>query len=379
MSSNNHKVYDHNKATLKEKTSYFCHFYNEEVQRWKLSDKTIPVGDFINRTIKWTEELEGSLIKGNKLNFDISKIKSSSFRPFIKKNLYYDKTIIHRLYKQDIFYPTDQSWSNTSICFRCISSDDLITALSTNVVSDLAYLKTGNGGTFSIPYFFHKGDQVFENVTDLGLQQFQSNYKNKKITKEEIFHYTYAVLHDPWYKNRYELNLKREFPRLPFYDDFKKWSTCGKKLMDLHINYEEAKPFALKEITHKDKAEHKKEMKKLFEKAEEPEVLYGRKPKIKAKLKANKEEGVIEIDELTVLTGVPKEAWDYKLGNRSALEWVLDQYKEKKPSDTTIAEKFNTYRFADYKEHVIDLLKKVCTVSVETMKIVREMQEISPK
>lgn len=66
-------------------------------------------------------------------------------------------------------------------------------------------------------------------------------------------------------------------------------------------------------------------------------------------------------------------AWDYKLGNRSALEWVLDQYKEKKPKDPTIAKLFNTYRFADYKEHVIDLLKRVCTVSVKTMEIIQQM------
>ena len=71
---------------------------------------------------------------------------------------------------------------------------------------------------------------------------------------------------------------------------------------------------------------------------------------------------------------LPGQAWEYKLGNRSALEWILDQYKEKKPKDPTIAEKFNTYRFADYKDHVIDLLKRVCTVSVETMKIVVEME-----
>jgi len=74
-----------------------------------------------------------------------------------------------------------------------------------------------------------------------------------------------------------------------------------------------------------------------------------------------------------MLKGIPPLAWEYKLGNRSALEWILDQYKEKKPSDPTIAEKFNTYRFADYKEKVIDLLKRVCTVSVETMKVVGEM------
>jgi predicted helicase len=73
------------------------------------------------------------------------------------------------------------------------------------------------------------------------------------------------------------------------------------------------------------------------------------------------------------LQGVPASAWEYKLGNRSALEWILDQYKEKKPTDPTIAERFNTYRFADYKETVIDLLKRVCTVSVETVKITTQM------
>jgi predicted helicase len=92
-------------------------------------------------------------------------------------------------------------------------------------------------------------------------------------------------------------------------------------------------------------------------------------------LKADKNKGVIILDDITTLTGVPEIAWEYMLGNRSALEWILDQYKEKKPKDPTIAEKFNTYRFADYKEQVIDLLMRVCTVSVETMKIIKEMSE----
>lgn len=73
---------------------------------------------------------------------------------------------------------------------------------------------------------------------------------------------------------------------------------------------------------------------------------------------------------------MPAEAWDYKLGNRSALEWILDQYKEKTPKDPTIREKFNTYRFADYKEKVIDLLARVTRVSVETQRIVSEMKRV---
>jgi predicted helicase len=93
----------------------------------------------------------------------------------------------------------------------------------------------------------------------------------------------------------------------------------------------------------------------------------------KAKLKADKANHCIEIDEITKLCDVPEAAWDYKLGNRSALEWVLDQYKPSKPSDPTIAAPFNTYPFADYKEHVIDLLMRVCRVRVETMQIVEKL------
>jgi predicted helicase len=159
----------------------------------------------------------------------------------------------------------------------------------------------------------------------------------------------YAVLHNPAYRKKYELNLKREFPRIPFYENFFNWSKWGKALMDLHIDYEKVKPYKLKEVTDK--------------------ALANPKPK----LKAIKEEGVIIVDEATTLMGIPAVVWEYKLGNRSALEWVLDQYKETKPKDPTIAEKFNTYKFSDYKMHVIELLKKVCTVSVETMNIIQSM------
>ena len=93
-------------------------------------------------------------------------------------------------------------------------------------------------------------------------------------------------------------------------------------------------------------------------------------------LKADKEAARIIVDSETTFTGIPPEAWDYRLGNRSALEWILDQYKEKKPKDPTIREKFNTYRFSDYKEKVIDLLMRVTTVSVRTIAVVESMRKI---
>jgi predicted helicase len=220
--------------------------------------------------------------------------------------------------------------------------------LATNFIPDYDFLEK----TQCLPlYRYDKDGNRIANITDWGLEQFVNHYNDKDITKENIFHYVYAVLHNPAYRNKYELNLKREFPRIPFYKNFHQWVAWGQSLIDLHINYESIKPYPLQLVTAMDI-----------------------NPLPKSKLKADKELGGIVLDDNTELTGIPAQAWDYKLGNRSALEWILDQYKESKPKDPTIAEKFNTYRFADYKEQVIDLLKRVCTVSVETMKIVDEMK-----
>ncbi|TAD73230.1 MAG: hypothetical protein EA001_16585, partial [Oscillatoriales cyanobacterium] len=176
------------------------------------------------------------------------------------------------------------------------------------------------------------------------------NGGNRLIQKEDIFHYTYAVLHHPAYRQKYEINLKRDFPRLPLYADFWQWANWGRDLMDWHINYEAIEPYPL------DRTDLPPD-----DKANPP------------KLKADKTNGTIQIDRLTTLSNIPPIAWDYKLGNRSAIEWVLDQHKEKTPKDPTIRELFNTYRFADYKERAIDLIRRVCTVSVKTMEIVQQM------
>jgi predicted helicase len=187
------------------------------------------------------------------------------------------------------------------------------------------------------------------------LRSRQDNTKGA-ITKDAIFNYVYGVLHDPVYRAKYALNLKREFPRIPFYSDFWRWAAWGEQLMSLHIGYETVEPWLLKRIDAPDEKSRKA----------------GLAPKVM--LKADKDAGKIQLDSETQLIGVPPETWDYKLGNRSALEWILDQYKERAPKDPTVRESFNSYRFTDYKEKVIDLLKRVTSVSVETMKIVEAMR-----
>lgn len=169
------------------------------------------------------------------------------------------------------------------------------------------------------------------------------------------------MLHDPQYREKYAQNLKREFPRIPLYGDsdatFWQWAAWGEALMALHIGYEKVLPFALARSNV----------------ADEKVRASGQSPK--CILRSDKDVGRIVIDSETVLSGVPHEAWSYMLGNRCAIDWVLDQYKEKKPKDPTIREKFDTYRFKDHKAHVIDLLARVTTVSVETVRIVDAMKK----
>ena len=236
---------------------------------------------------------------------------------------------------------------NRVICFQGTGARRPFAALASDRLPDNHLFFDG---TQCIPLYRYTadGEQVC-NITQWGLRQFQEHYGDHDISAEDVFAYTYAMLHDPSYRQRYEVDLRREFPRAYFQEDFAWWAQQGRALLNLHLEFETAEPWP-QERVDKD----------------------GVTPK-RAILRADKERNVITVDEQTSLAGVPDEAWDYRLGSRSALEWVLDQYKERKPRDPTIRERFNTYRFADHKEHVVDLLGRVCAVSAFTTTIVNEL------
>ncbi len=348
---------DFSKIDLIKKVTYFCDFYNKESSSWHESNKSIQLNDFLDRKIKFGSEIEEYIKKGVQLNFNSDNIVNIEYRPFVKALCYFDRIITHRIYQNELIFGLRNTHENIAICFSGGSSSKPFTALVSKSIFSFDFIEK----TQCIPFFhYNKGNSQVINITDWGLNQFTKQYGKKGITKESIFHYVYAVLHNPAYRKKYELNLKREFPRIPFYDDFQQWAAWGKALMDLHINYETVQPYDLGRVEYQFTVDTPEGLQKLQ----------------KAKLKADKAAGTIALDGFTSLTGIPAEAWEYKLGNRSALEWILDQYKESKPKDPTIAEKFNTYKFADYKDQVIDLLQRVCTVSVETMKIIKEMENV---
>jgi predicted helicase len=353
VSNRDEWVYDYNLNNLKEKIMYFYSSY----ERTRLSVEKDNINfdiNSLNQDIKWTRDLKKDLKSNKILEMNDNEFTKSNFRPFIIFDYYFNDDINEMLYRMKEIFPT-----NYCISIKGPGMEHPFHSIVTKYIPHLQF--TPNGQCLPLYRYDTDGNRI-DNITDWGLEQFRNRYEitdpqspnpDPRITKEDIFHYVYGVLHNPEYRKKYEMNLKREFPRVPFYDDFWQWASWGRELMDLHINFETVEPFPLEVI--------------------EQEFTYDREPK--AKLKADKTSGTITLDEITTLAGIPSEVWEYKLGNRSALEWILDQYKEKKPKDPTIAEKFNTYRFADYKSKVIDLLMRVTTVSVETVRIVKEMEK----
>jgi predicted helicase len=342
-------LYDFNSESLENKMSFFVSNY---------ADTKADTEEF-DTVIKWSRNLKRRFKRGVREQFDRARIVEASYRPYVKKLLYQSSLYIDESGASEAMFPLTAT--NTSICFSDVGSRTDYCVLAIDGLADLHFGAAVDAYQQVPRYRFVDGHRL-DNITDWALDQFGSHYDpvsrrlRRSITKGAIFYYVYGVLHDPIYREKYALNLKREFPRIPSHPDFRQWADWGARLMDLHIGYETVAPWPLTRTDVPD-----------------PRVqAAGLAPR--AILKADRGAGIITLDSETQLSGVPTQAWDYRLGNRSVLDWVLDQHKEKTPKDPTIRARFSTYRFADHKERVADLLARVTRVSVETMEVVAAMR-----
>ena len=189
------------------------------------------------------------------------------------------------------------------------------------------------------------GSNRRENITDWALAQFRAQYQDDTISKWDIFQYVYGLLHHPGYRERYQANLKRELPRLPFAPDFRAFAAAGARLAEIHVGYEEMAPYALEEI-------------------EAPGQTLDYRVE---KMRLSKDKTQIRYNDFLTLGEVPAQAFDYRLGNRSALEWVIDQYRVKTDKRSGIV---NDPNRADESRYIVNLLGRVIAVSLETVEIV---------
>jgi len=179
-------------------------------------------------------------------------------------------------------------------------------------------------------------------LKDSAVEQFRARYTDPSITREDVFHCIYAVLHHPAYRERFAANLKRELPRIPFAPDFRTFAQAGRELARLHVDYESLPAWPLQAI-------------------ENDSLPYSERV---TKMKLSEDKQSIRINQSLTLTGIPPETFDYRLGSRSALEWVIDQYQVKGDSDPNRE---------DDPHYIVLLVGQVVRASVETSRILKTL------
>ena len=349
-------VFDFDVHSLRNKAFFFADIYNGLLNSNEISYPT---------TIKWSRDLRNEFRRGRRIVYSEANRIQSLYRPFTIKHHFADFTMNDVLTRNHYeMFGTNLLQPNKVINF-CVNGKHFY-ALASSGIADFHF--TGDTQCLPLYRYTEDGERV-SNITDWGLRRINAHYRREfgkhfeevaggeSIAAEDVFAYTYAVLHDPVYRHDYAVDLLREFPRLPLYHDWDVWVKMGRELLDLHLGFESIEPYPLERVDKSPPSQQGEIAPKVMLRANE----------------RDKERGEIHIDSETVLKGVPADAWRYLLGSRSALEWILDQYKEKKPRDPTIAARFDTYKFADHKEDVIDLLRRVCAVSVRTMDIIDGM------
>ena len=344
-------AYNFNSDDLANNIQHIISTYNQEVVRWnQRTNKEITIDDFViddESLISWSGDLKEHLTRGITVKFDPNKIRKSIYRPFASYFLYFDPILNDRRGQFPQILPTiETERENQVISVLGYGRKEFCILLNYNLCDVNFYGDPQQCFPF---YTYDKdGSNRQENITDWALKQYQNHYQDPKITKWDIFYYIYAILHHPIYRNRYEANLKKELPRIPFAPQFTPFAIAGKQLADLHLNYENQPEYPLKFIENDDLP--------LNWRVE--------------KMRLSKDKTQIIYNEFLTLSGIPREVFTYKLGNRSALDWIIDQYQIKTDKRSGI---INDPNRLDDEQYIIRLIGQIITVSLETMKIVNSL------
>ena len=345
-------AYDFRPDALAANMTRMIEFYNAETSRWeRRTDRQLSVNDFVSqerRNIKWTDRLKAALEKGTRVEFSPEKRRTSLYRPFTKMHLYFDRLMNQRVYVMPSIFPIPEvEQENRVICVSGLASNKPFQALMTDKIPCIDFLEK----TQCFPFYTYNEDGTNrrENITDWALSHFRAHYADETITKWDIFHYNYALLHHPEYRETYQINLKHDLPHLPFAPEFWGFVNIGRQLADMHVNYETL-----------DVMPNLIETPPLNWRVEKMELSAD-----KTQLRYN--------DSLTVVD-IPPAVFDYRLGRRSALEWLIDRYRVKPdPNGSGIVSDPN----GEDAQYIVRLIGQVMHVSQETVRLVEELPRLT--
>jgi len=297
-------LYDVDRNRLEKRARAFIEEYNLEVDRWKRAPAGSNVDEFVRYDkIVWDRDLKKDLQRGRYVEFDPASIRAAQYRPFVRSIVYFDRVLNAEVYGlRGLFPPGIGPAETVGIMIGGYQRKEFSPFIS-DAIPDLNFY-TDPAQFFPRFVYDEDGANRRENITDWALDQFRKRYHDDTIDKHAIFHYVYGILHHPGYREKFADNLKRELPRIPFAPDFWKFAEAGGALAALHLDYEKIKPWDLEYV----------------ETPGEP-LSY----RVEDKMRLNKEKTRLIVNQSLTLAGIKPEAFEYRLGNRSALEWVIDK------------------------------------------------------
>ena len=362
-------VYNSSHQSVTNNMTRMIEFYNSQVENYQvLKGNKSDVDKFIDndpKKISWSVNVKKDLEKGIFYEYNLNNIVTSMYRPYCKYKLYFNRNFNERQGQMPKIFP-NQNIENLVINVTGIASGKDFSALVTSILSDFHMHDTSQ--CFPL-YTYEKledlgslfatatGEYVQkENIPDTILTDFQRVYKDKTISKEDIFYYVYGVLHSPEYKQRFASDLKKMLPRIPHCKEFWAFSKAGRELAYWHLNYETIEPYPVEEYK-KDLFLEDKDY--LVEK-----MVFGKKEKAVDKT-------TIIYNSKITLSQIPLQAYDYIVNGKSAIEWVMERYKITKDKDSGIMNNPNDW--SEDPRYIVDLVKRIVRVSVESMAIVNSL------
>ncbi len=363
-------IYNFSRVDLAHNMEATISFYNAEIDRYKIAlanDSSIDIEKFASndpKKISWSSSLKTYFKRMATTKFDKNLIRQVIYRPFTKQHLYVDSLFVHRPSIIRTFFPTATS-ENLAICVSGVGSGKDFSALMVDALPDVqiafngqcfpfySYSKSKQGEGFDFG-----GDGRIENIPDATLAIFRDHYNDQKISKWDIFHYIYGLLHSPHYKTKFSSDLKKMLPHIPMHTQFHVFSTAGKALGELHVNYEDAPEYPLQEVSQD-----------LVDVANRKVV----------KMKFAKDGNIVDktaivYNEQLILQGIPAHAYQYIVNGKSAIEWVMERYQVAVHKDSQI--KNDPNEWSEDPNYIIKLLKKVVYVSLESVKIIESLPDL---
>lgn len=367
-------AWNYSSNTLKVNIQRTIHFYEGERVRRASYLGTAEINNFVKydeSSIKWNRGLLNSCDRNKSITFSENRIIPGAFRPFCKQWLYYSSDLNGMMYQTAKLFPI--GGKNTVIA---LSGAKGLSALVSNAIIDLHYI--GDSQCFPLYWYEELENGKFcrhDAITNEALEIFRTIYpggitvtaktnRYRSIEKEDIFYYIYGILHSEEYRSRFEANLKKELPRIPFAEDFEHFYHAGKSLAEIHLNYETA---ALYPLTIVGDAENPGPVEKL---------RWGKK-KDSETGKTIPDKSVLIYNNKLSFKGIPEAAHRYVVNGRSPLEWMIDRYQVKTDPASGITNDPNSY--SDDPLYIANLIRRLVTVSVETMRIVDSLAKINEK